>query len=122
MEKGSRTKVPMVFKTRFYPSPEQPDQTLYRNMVGSLLYLTSSRHDIMFVVCYCARFQSNLRESHMTVVKNIFRYLRYTTSSGIWYPANSGFFVQSYSAADLGGYNLDRKSNLVDVNFRMEYL
>ena len=46
----------------------------------------------------------------MIVVKNIFRYLRYTTSLGIWYPANSGFFVQSYSDADLGGCNLDRKS------------
>jgi hypothetical protein len=112
MEKGSRTKVPMAFGTKLYPSLEQPaaDQTLFRSMIGSLLYLTSSRPDIMFAVCYCARYQSNPRESHMIAVKNIFRYLRHTTSLGIWYPANSGFFVQSYSDADLGGCNLDRKS------------
>ncbi|KAL4573963.1 hypothetical protein LXL04_020785 [Taraxacum kok-saghyz] len=119
MEKGSRIKVPMAFGTRLYPSPEQPaaDQTLYRSMIGSLLYLTSSRPDIMFAVCYCARYQSNPRESHMIAVKNIFRYLRHTTSLGIWYPANSGFFVQSYSDADLGGCYLDRKSTSCGCQF-----
>jgi hypothetical protein len=44
------------------------DQKLYRGMIGSLLYLTASRPDILFSVCLCARFQSDPRESHMTVV------------------------------------------------------
>ena len=51
------------------------DQTLYRSMIGSLLYLTASRPDIMFSVCMCARFQANPKEAHMVVVKRILRYL-----------------------------------------------
>ncbi|KAL4564910.1 hypothetical protein LXL04_028986 [Taraxacum kok-saghyz] len=112
MTSGSKAKVPMAFGTKLKPSLDEPaaDQTLYRGMIGSLLYLTSSRPDIMFAVCYCARYQSNPRTSHMTAVKNIFRYLQNTTSLGIWYPANTGFFVQAYTDSDLGGCNLDLKS------------
>jgi len=44
------------------------DQTVYRDMIGSLLYLTTSRLDIMFSICFCARFQSDPRESHLTAV------------------------------------------------------
>ncbi|KAL4590865.1 hypothetical protein LXL04_003810 [Taraxacum kok-saghyz] len=109
---GSKEKVPMAFGTKLKPSLDEPaaDQTLYRGMIGSLLYLTSSRPDIMFAVCYCARYQSNPRMSHMTAVKNIFRYLQNTTSLGIWYPSNTGFFVQAFTDSDLGGCNLDLKS------------
>jgi len=49
------------------------DQKMYRVMIGSLLYLTASRPDILFNVCLCARFQSDPRESHLIVVKRIFR-------------------------------------------------
>lgn len=49
----------------------------------------------------------------MTAVKNIFRYLHHTPSLGLWYPENSGFFIQAYSDADLGGCNLDRKRALL---------
>ncbi|KAL4582285.1 hypothetical protein LXL04_006830 [Taraxacum kok-saghyz] len=112
MTAGSKAKVPMAFGTKLKPSLDEPavDQTLYRGMIGSLLYLTSSRPDIMFAVCYCARYQSNPRTSHMTAVKNIFRYLQNTTSLGIWYPANTGFFVQAFTDSDLRGCNLDLKS------------
>ena len=48
---------------------------LYRGMIDSLLYLTANRPDILFSICMCARFQSNPKESHMLVVKKIFRYL-----------------------------------------------
>ena len=51
------------------------DQTLYRSMIGSLLYLTASRPDIMFSVCMCARFQANPKEAHLVAVKRILRYL-----------------------------------------------
>ena len=47
------------------------DQTLYRSMIGSLLYLTASRPDIMFSVCMCARFQANPKETHLIAVKRI---------------------------------------------------
>ena len=56
------------------------DQKLYRGMIGSLLYLTASKPYILFSVCLCARFQSNPRETHLTVVKRIFRYLKATTN------------------------------------------
>ena len=59
------------------------DQKLYRGMIGSLLYLTASRPDILFSVCLCARFQSDPRESHLTAVKRIFRYLKGTTNLGL---------------------------------------
>ena len=85
----SRIRVPMAFGTKLTPSLDKPaaDITLYRQIIGSLLYLTSSRPDIMFAVCYCARFQANPREPHMIALKNILRYLRKTTSLGLWYPS-----------------------------------
>ncbi|WVZ81078.1 LOW QUALITY PROTEIN: hypothetical protein U9M48_028502 [Paspalum notatum var. saurae] len=62
------------------------DQTLYRSMIGSLPYLCASRPDIMFSVCLCARFQADPKESHLTTVKRILRYLKHTPSIGLWYP------------------------------------
>ena len=59
------------------------DQTLYRSMIGSLLYLTASRPDIMFSVCMCARFQANPKETHLITVKRILRYLKHTPSIGL---------------------------------------
>ena len=87
----SKTKVPMTFGTKLTPSLDKPvaDMTIYRQMIETLMYLTASRPDIMFPVCYCARFQNNQREPHMVAVKNIFRYLKRMSSLGIWYPANS---------------------------------
>ena len=58
------------------------DLKLYRSMIGSLLYLTASRPDIMFSVCMCARFQASPKESHMMAVKRILRYLRHTPTMG----------------------------------------
>nr|KYP50661.1 Copia protein [Cajanus cajan] len=58
------------------------DNSKYRGIIGSLLYLTASRPDIMFVVCLCARFQANPKESHMKSVKRILKYLKGTTSVG----------------------------------------
>jgi len=65
------------------------DQKLYRGMIGSLLYLTTSRPDIFFSVCLCARFQSDPREPHLTTVKRIFRYLKGTTNLGLLYKKSS---------------------------------
>jgi len=61
------------------------DQKLYRGMISSLIYLTASRPSILFSVCLCARFQSDPRESHLTVVKRIFRYLKGTTNLRLLY-------------------------------------
>ena len=108
----SKVKVPMAFRMKLTPSLEKPaaDMTLYRQMIGSLMYLIASRPDTIFYVCYCARFQANPREPQMVAVKNILRYLKRTSSLRIWYPAKLGFFIQAFSDAGLGGCGLDRKS------------
>ena len=73
------------------------DQTLYRSMIGSLLYLTTSRPDIMFSVCMCARFQANPKETHLIAIKRILRYLKHTTSISLWYPKGAIFELVGYS-------------------------
>jgi hypothetical protein len=65
------------------------DQSLYHSLIGSLVYLTASRPDIMFSVCLCARFQANPKESHLSALKRILRYLKHTPNIGLWYPQRS---------------------------------
>nr|GEY70724.1 uncharacterized mitochondrial protein AtMg00810-like [Tanacetum cinerariifolium] len=65
------------------------DVHLYRSMIGSLMYLTYSRPDIMFAVCACSRFQVQPKVSHMHAVKRIFRYLKGQPTLGLWYPKDS---------------------------------
>jgi hypothetical protein len=79
-------------------------------MIGSLLYLTASRPDIMFSVCMCARFQSNPKKSHLHAVKRILRYLKHTPSVGLWYPKGATFDLIGYSDSNYAGCKIDRKS------------
>ncbi|GKF57112.1 hypothetical protein Tco_0170649 [Tanacetum coccineum] len=74
------------------------------------MYLTASRHDIMFVVCACSRFQVNPKTSHLSAVKRIFRYLKGKPKLGLWYPRVSLFDLEAYLDSDYDGANLDRKS------------
>ncbi|GJS89091.1 putative ribonuclease H-like domain-containing protein [Tanacetum coccineum] len=73
------------------------DEHLYRTMIGSLMYLTSSRPDIMFVVCDCARYQVNPKVSHLHAVKRIFRYLKGQPKLGLWYPKDALFDLVAYT-------------------------
>jgi len=86
------------------------DQTKYKWLIGSLLYLTARKPDIMFVVCLCARFQSCPKESHLKTAKRILKYLKGTTSVGLWYPSHSPIHLVGYSDSDFAGCKLDRKS------------
>nr|GEX00817.1 hypothetical protein [Tanacetum cinerariifolium] len=88
---------------------EDVDVHTYRSMIGSLMYLTSSRPDIMFVVCACARFQVTLKILHLNAVKRIFRYLKGKPYLGLWYPKDSPFDLVVYSDSDYAGASLDRK-------------
>nr|GEX46679.1 uncharacterized mitochondrial protein AtMg00810-like [Tanacetum cinerariifolium] len=72
------------------------DQTKYRSMVGALMYLTSSRQDIMHATCYCARYQAKSTKKHLTAVKRIFRYLKDTIHMGLWYPKDTGFELTAF--------------------------
>ncbi len=89
---------------------KEVDVKKYRGMIGSLLYLTASRPDIMFSVCLCARYQSCPKESHMKCVKRIMKYLVGTIDVGLWYPKGSSLALVGYSDSDFAGCKLDRKS------------
>ncbi|GJS28841.1 putative ribonuclease H-like domain-containing protein [Tanacetum coccineum] len=89
---------------------EDVDEHLYRSMIGSLMYLTSSRPDIMFAVCACARFQVNPKSSRLHAMKRIFRYLNDQPKLGLWYPKESPFELVAYTDSDYAGASLDRKS------------
>ncbi|KAJ9546435.1 LOW QUALITY PROTEIN: hypothetical protein OSB04_018978 [Centaurea solstitialis] len=78
------------------------DVTLYRGMIGSLLYLTASRPDIMYVTCLCARYQADPKESHI--------YLKGTPNLGLWYLRDSGFDLTAFLDSDFAGCKIDRKS------------
>jgi hypothetical protein len=86
------------------------DQTLYCSMIGSLLYLTASRPDIMFSVCMCARFQASPKKAHLVAVKRILRYLKHTPSIGLWYSKGARFQLVGYSSSNYAGYKIDRKN------------
>nr|GEW61973.1 putative ribonuclease H-like domain-containing protein [Tanacetum cinerariifolium] len=89
---------------------EDMDVHICRSMIGSLMYLTPSRPDIMFTVYACARFQVTPKVSHLHAVKRIFRYLKGKTNLGLWYPRDSPFNLVAYSDSDYTGASLDRKS------------
>ncbi|GJS37021.1 ribonuclease H-like domain-containing protein [Tanacetum coccineum] len=93
------------------------DVHLYRSMIGSLMYLTASRPDIMFAVCACSRFQVTQKTSHLNAVKKIFRYLKGKPKLGLWYPRVSSFDLEAYSDSDYAGANLDRKSTTGGCQF-----
>ncbi|GJS34334.1 retrovirus-related pol polyprotein from transposon TNT 1-94 [Tanacetum coccineum] len=86
------------------------DEHLYRSMIGSLMYLTASRPDIMFAVCACARFQVSPKTSHLLAVKRIFRYLKVKPSLGLWYSKDSSLELVAYTDSDYAGATQDRKS------------
>ncbi|KAH9750255.1 hypothetical protein KPL71_013814 [Citrus sinensis] len=96
---------------------KEVDIKTYRGMIGSLLYLTASRPDIMFSVYLCARFQSCPKESHILAVKRIFRYLIGTINLGLWYPRGTHIDLTCYSDADFAGYKVDRKSTSGTCHF-----
>ncbi|GJR83034.1 putative ribonuclease H-like domain-containing protein [Tanacetum coccineum] len=96
---------------------DEVDVHLYRSMIGSLMYLTASRPDIMFAVCACSRFQVTPKTSHLNAVKRIFKYLKGKPNLGLWYPRESSFDLEAYSDSDYAGANLDRKSTTGGCQF-----
>ncbi|KAK6119431.1 hypothetical protein DH2020_046826 [Rehmannia glutinosa] len=113
IEEGRTVSTPMATNVKIDEDEKgkSVDESKYRGMIGSLLYLTASRLDILHVVCLCARFQSNPKESHMSVVKRIFRYLKGTIQYGLFYPKNENFSLKGYSDSDYAGNIDDQKFN-----------
>ncbi|GJV57306.1 hypothetical protein Tco_1458311 [Tanacetum coccineum] len=86
------------------------DSFKYQGMIGSLLYLSASRPNIMFSVCLYAHFKENPKTTHLEVVKHIFRYIRGTGHLGLWYPKGIGIETIVHADSDHAGYYVDRKS------------
>nr|GEV31369.1 retrovirus-related Pol polyprotein from transposon TNT 1-94 [Tanacetum cinerariifolium] len=124
MEKGQSIGTPMATKPKLDAnlSGKLIDQTDYRSKIGSLLYLTSSRPDIVQEVCYCARYQERPTEKHLKDVKRIFRYLRVTINMGLWYPKDSGFELTAFSDADHAGCLDTRKITSGGIQFLSDKL
>nr|GEZ07308.1 hypothetical protein [Tanacetum cinerariifolium] len=99
------------------PGGEDVDVHTYRSMIGSLMYLNSSRPDIMFLVCACARFQVTPKALHLHAVKRIFRYLNGKPHLGLWYPTNLPFNLVAYPNSDYAGASMDRKSTTGGCQF-----
>ncbi|GJT09633.1 retrovirus-related pol polyprotein from transposon TNT 1-94, partial [Tanacetum coccineum] len=79
------------------------DAILYRGMIGSLMYLTSSRPDLIYAVSLCVRYQAKPTEKHLNAVKRIFRYLKETINMGLWYSKDTGMSLTAYEDADHAG-------------------
>ena len=98
------------------------DQKLYRGMIGSLLYLTASRPDILFSVSLCARFQSEPRETHLTAIKRIFRYMKGTTNLGLLYKKSLDYKLVGFCDADYAGDRIEWKWTSGNCQFLGENL
>jgi len=85
------------------------EEKSYRGMIGSLLYLTASRPDVVFSIGLCAHFQSKLKESHLKAIKQTFRYLKHTPDLALWYPRGCNFDLVVYTDADYIGFLVNRK-------------
>ncbi|XP_068504649.1 secreted RxLR effector protein 161-like [Phaseolus vulgaris] len=112
MEACKATTTPMSTNCYLGADEAGPEvnQTMYMGLICSLLYLTTSRPNIMFTVCLCARFQSCPKESHLKAAKRILKYLKGTISMGLWYPSLSPIHLVGFSDSDFAGCKLDRKS------------
>ncbi|GJX92014.1 retrovirus-related pol polyprotein from transposon TNT 1-94 [Tanacetum coccineum] len=91
--------IPMVEKNKLDEDLQGTpvDATLYRDMIGSLMYLTSNRPDLIYAVCLCARYQAKPTEKHLNVVKQIFRFLKGTINMGLWYSKDTGMSLTAYA-------------------------
>ncbi|CAN1787240.1 Retrovirus-related Pol polyprotein from transposon RE1 [Linum perenne] len=98
-------------------SGEPTDRTHFHALIGSFIYLTASRPDILFVVCLCARFQANPKQCHLTALKRVLRYLISAKYVGLWYPISDQFDLVGYSDLDFAGSISDRKSTTGTCQF-----
>ncbi|GJX17278.1 retrovirus-related pol polyprotein from transposon TNT 1-94, partial [Tanacetum coccineum] len=111
MESCDPVDTPMVEKSKMDEDIQGKavDPTHYRGMVGTLMYLTSSRPDLVYIVCMCARYQARPTEKHQHAVKRIFRYLRGTVNRGLWYSKDYAIALTTFTDADHTGFQDTRR-------------
>ncbi|GKB16541.1 hypothetical protein Tco_0850464 [Tanacetum coccineum] len=112
METSDLVDTPMVEKSKLDADPlgKEVDPTRYRRMIVSLMYLTSSRLDLVFDICMCARYQAKPTEKHLHAVKRIFRYLRGTINMGLWHSKDYCIALTTFADADHAGCQDTRRS------------
>nr|GEW09875.1 uncharacterized mitochondrial protein AtMg00810-like [Tanacetum cinerariifolium] len=93
------------------------DATQYHGTIRSLMYLTSSRPDLIYAVCLCARYQAKPTEKHLNAVKRIFQYLKGTINMGLWYSKDTGMSLTAYADADHAGCQDTRRSTSRSAQF-----
>ncbi|GKD01533.1 hypothetical protein Tco_1171807 [Tanacetum coccineum] len=98
------------------------DQTRFRGMVGSLMYLTASRPDLVFTVCMCARYQAKPTKKHLEAIKRVFRFLRGTINRGLWYPKDTAMALTAYADADHAGWSSKKQKNTAISTTEAEYI
>nr|GEW24661.1 ribonuclease H-like domain, reverse transcriptase, RNA-dependent DNA polymerase [Tanacetum cinerariifolium] len=111
MESVRTTTTPYeVTKDKYKYDPDDAVNVhLFRSIIGSLMYLTAYRPDIMFAVSACSRHQVTPLTSHLNAVKKIFKYLKGQPNLGLWYPRDSPFQLEAYNDSDYAGSHGDRK-------------
>nr|GEW84303.1 retrovirus-related Pol polyprotein from transposon TNT 1-94 [Tanacetum cinerariifolium] len=124
MESCDPIGTPMEIKDKLDLDPNGTlvDVTKYHSLIGALMYLTSSRPDIVHATCLCARYQAKPTEKHLKEVKRIFRYLRGTINTGLWYSKDSGFKLTGFSDVDYAGCKDTFKSTFDVAQFLGEKL
>ncbi|GJW43739.1 hypothetical protein Tco_0072538 [Tanacetum coccineum] len=119
MESSDPVDTPMVERTKLDEDPQgiPVDPTRYRGMVGSFMYLTSIRHDLVLVVCMCARYQAKPTKKHHTAFKRVFQYLKGAIHIGRWYLKDTGIELTAYADADHVGCQDTRRSTSGNAQF-----
>jgi hypothetical protein len=112
MEDSSPISTPMVVGCKLSKDDisSNVDQRTYHSMIGSLIYITTSRPDIMQALGMVGRYQSTPKQSHLVVVIRIFKYLKGIMTYGLWYPRNQNFKLNAYSDANWANCVDERKS------------
>ncbi|GJV52692.1 retrovirus-related pol polyprotein from transposon TNT 1-94 [Tanacetum coccineum] len=125
LHKSDPVDTPMVERTKLDEdlSGIPVDQTQYRSMIGSLMYLTASRPDLVFAVCMCARYQSKPTKKHLEAVKRAFQYLQGSINMGLWYLKDTAMALTAYADADHAGCQDTRRSTSGSAQFlEAEYI
>jgi len=119
MKSAKPIDTPISPSTRLVMDDGSPsvEEKSYRGMIGSLLYLSARKPDIVFSVGLCARFQSKPKETHLKAVNRILRYLKHTPDLALWYPRGCNFDLVGCADADYVGFLVDKKSTLGMAHF-----
>ncbi|GJW33913.1 integrase, catalytic region, zinc finger, CCHC-type containing protein [Tanacetum coccineum] len=124
LESSTSVDTPMVEKMKLDEDRQGKlvDPIRFHGMVGSLMYISATRPDIVFAMCMCAWYQAKPTEKHLHAIKWIFRYLKGTIQKGLWYPKDSGFALRAFADADYAGCQDTKRSTSGSAQFLRDKL